>query len=484
MPREATEELRDALNQLIQDLSGISERCLSHLPSPKRSLIAKTRSRLKAWLRRDSFEVEIFQLAMDIQACCCLFQASIAVGTNVTMLRAQQSMLQFHVDQRESLARLEGAFLRMVSEPAQFQRLGWSVFGTREANTDSAAFIHRQVVKIVDICDQIKRIGIKDSTAPRIQVTYESTNMWGLSVETLFHRSMGATSEILDMFEHHSGCIDVQAVAHRVLIIAKSIAYLDIRADSNTMFKAAESLFAQLADGRDYPEYSRGLAYAARGAARSSHCASCSLSDGKLAADRWRRVFEITGRDEDYEHLTKALSSHSRYLYQAGLWEESLDLTREALRLYRDQYPRRLDDAIRYPMVSWTASGEAEVVLTSQREFSLFSNLAWREAFTLETMASSYAALGCYSEARVAGGDALSCLQALLRVDTWYAQRSGWRSRSLEGRISTWVSLLRQPSSRAKSLRDEAEEEITHLSCILSNNLGTDTALVRPCSHL
>ncbi|KAL0960214.1 hypothetical protein HGRIS_011848 [Hohenbuehelia grisea] len=81
----------------------------------------------------------------------------------------------------------------------------------------------------------------------------------------------------------------------------------------------------------------------------------------------------------------------------------------------------------------------------------------YRYSVPLWNLASALALFGRYAEARVAGKDAIACLEAALYADAWLTGLGrgvrGWGVEPLQGELATWVSVSRGPSTRGSGSR-------------------------------
>ena len=106
-------------------------------------------------------------------------------------------------------------------------------------------------------------------------------------------------------------------------------------------------------------------------------------------------------------------------------------------------------------LVIWSASGEADVVFSSRREFRQCFLHAQLESLCLWNVAKKLAFSGRYAEAFIAGSDAINCLSAIIPLDPLYADQLPLRRADL----ASWVSMKRNPVVRSTTaLIKEADE--------------------------
>ncbi|KAL0955466.1 hypothetical protein HGRIS_001707 [Hohenbuehelia grisea] len=150
--------------------------------------------------------------------------------------------------------------------------------------------------------------------------------------------------------------------------------------------------------------------------------------------------------------LLAALPVYALDLADAGRHDEALDCSRQALILHRCRSQGN-EDLRQFPLVSWVASGEADIVYSSEREFTMPSLAAEDVVSCLWSVAVSLASFGRYSEAHVAGRDALTGYEAVLTV-LRRPQSSDILIR-MQKQLSTWVPMLKTPTMRRQPRRQK-----------------------------
>ncbi|KAL0957763.1 hypothetical protein HGRIS_014907 [Hohenbuehelia grisea] len=123
-----------------------------------------------------------------------------------------------------------------------------------------------------------------------------------------------------------------------------------------------------------------------------------ALEYSEQAVKACQILYNKSHNNADLYLLMQAISIHDLALFQRGHLEASLDCSRQVLLLLRTAPD--VDD-IDSRIVTWTASGEADVVYSSDREMSRPFDRAWDECLYLWNVAKSLAMLGQYANARL-----------------------------------------------------------------------------------
>ncbi|KAL0958569.1 hypothetical protein HGRIS_000709 [Hohenbuehelia grisea] len=198
-----------------------------------------------------------------------------------------------------------------------------------------------------------------------------------------------------------------------------------------------------LLSSHEFHEYERTLAHSLywRATIATALDDSAVLTYSRDAVDSWQRLYDARPVAFDFGILLQALTLYDCNLSLRDQFDESLDCSQQILLLLR-MTPDFEPDG--FPTLTWSASGEADVVFSSSRSITRPLNVAFTEASCLWNLGKSLVMLGRYADARVAAMDAVSCLQACLTCFP-ESQIGGdvlveWRST-----IPRWNSIPRTP---------------------------------------
>ncbi|KAL0950501.1 hypothetical protein HGRIS_007310 [Hohenbuehelia grisea] len=157
---------------------------------------------------------------------------------------------------------------------------------------------------------------------------------------------------------------------------------------------------------------------------------------GDQAMSLWTNLYNHSGDPQDLFYVIQSISICEIACFRHGHLEESLDLSRQALLLVRSLPPSEAEGR---DMVTWSASGEADVVFSARRRITQSLGYAWNEALCLWNLSKGLAFLGRYTEAGVAAVDAISCGQSCLSMLYQPEHQQSlalWRTES-----SSWVTV-------------------------------------------
>lgn len=138
--------------------------------------------------------------------------------------------------------------------------------------------------------------------------------------------------------------------------------------------------------------------------------ASEGLNAAKRVVDMCREA-AATLRGDYGVGLARSLCLYSDYLAGNGDFDEALTYAVEALGMQR-KAPTSQEDSDR-PFVSWEASGEEHVALTSARTISRPYETAFDDMINLGNYAFVLKSVGRWSEALIIATEAINCLHAL-----------------------------------------------------------------------
>ncbi|KAL0959774.1 hypothetical protein HGRIS_011464 [Hohenbuehelia grisea] len=439
------------LDHLRAQLEQVHIRCnkLKSLDQRSKGLISGLASNIKKWTRSKPIESDIARLDRLIQASYTRFLVVTSADTRRTAHRTEERAILQIAEQRENLLRLETAFMKMVVDcDSRHQKLApiWTSTNITEIELN---FLARQARRIADAFDTrafANYIPIEPPSGHHDQQYPFPPSAWDIDFDTIFNRSLAEACHASDLLVTRN--ISMQHCAKALLFLFFYLLVLGLDEAAAALSECAITVYSALQTGFPCPQYQRCLSYAFFLASRSSH-PSERLSYSQTALDLYEDLFVELSDAVDLEYLIFALQSHSSSLMANGMVDESLDIARQHLMLLLE-YNATSQDKTPYcqqPVVSWSASGEADVVLSSQRQFSLPSLLAVRLSMSLWNVACSLASLGQYGEARLAGIDAIECLTAFVQADPWSAQSYWLSAAPWRGELATWVSVNRSPSS-------------------------------------
>ncbi|KAL0959797.1 hypothetical protein HGRIS_014965 [Hohenbuehelia grisea] len=408
-------------------------------------------------------EEDIARLDKLIQASYMRFLVASSVDIRGT---AHRALIQ-SAEQRDNILRLETAFINMVVDGSQNQSQQvhtpsfdsdrilnkyTQIWASVNVTQDDWNFLRRQVRRILDAFNPRKfasDIPMEPPTGHHDQEYSWPGSSWGIDIDTLFNRGLteACHASSLLVIRSDSRAMPIQRSAKALLFLSDHLYDLNVDDLAASLYQCAITLYSALQTGFPCRQYQRYLAFALSWGSRYGG-PSESLSYSRSALDIYEDLCAENSDPIDLGCLINALSTHSQNLTVNGLVDESLDIARQQLTLQREYFTMVGDWSFykQLPVVTWSASGEADIVLSSERQPSLASQLACNLSWALWHVASSLASLGRYAEARIAGIDAIEGLTAFVQVEPRLAQFYRQCPDPWRGKLATWVSVHRSPS--------------------------------------
>ncbi|KAL0960180.1 hypothetical protein HGRIS_011814 [Hohenbuehelia grisea] len=456
----AQAKLQADLSRLQRELERVHTQCSKYSGRPLGTLLGGLTSSLRSWIHSKSIEADIARLDRVLQRFYIRFLILTSTDARCAALRIEQNLVTKRSSERNQILRLERAFTTMVAEHDPEIRPVWISSNITKLDLD---YLLRQVNKIVKAFDWKTFGGAVHGESPSGHHEQEHpypVTPWSSSMESIFHLCLIEACHSIDLLVAPSGsqAMPIQRSAKALLFLSFYLRQLGLDDDVVRLLQCSIELYSGLHAGFPCLQYQRCLASALLTASCHIQAAE-SLSYSQKALDLHEDLYTSSSDIRDMHGMIVALGLHTWNLQQIGFLDKGLDSAQQRLLLqmeYMILSKGRPSNRSR-SIATWCASGEADVVLSSQRQFSMPSYEAMSTCSSLWSLASILASLGRYAEARVAGMDAIACLEAVLYVDAWVAEPArGWNQVKLQrwGDVATWVSVSRGPGSNTYERKD------------------------------
>ncbi|KAL0958485.1 hypothetical protein HGRIS_000625 [Hohenbuehelia grisea] len=442
VPEEAA-EIKSALAELQSDLVGVQQCCKALLGSESHGVLASMAAPFK---RRAVLESNLCRLEKSIHACQFRFMLFSSIRTEFNVVTNHQENL----DRLEHIDELVSYMLLRNHRTDSF------LFRERDEPDDiDMRFLSHQIRKLLQRSNSIKTQwkNVAGASSQQTCKVAEIVVLWSPGAE--FRNALMSVLDALRMSlynlrtcaEQNLAVLLPNAVAFTWSLIIPlrpngivNVSLCDIIiCDLLRLAGLATEFLHALHSANECDSYSNMLAFCRLCAARIYTYArdSRALEASEQAVDDWNAIYDRQKDTPSLLHNLTALNYYRMNVRKAGRFEEALDLSLQALLLLRTTAETQtLNDT----MISWEASGEANVVFSPQRRISRSSTLIALESGCLWHVANNLASVGRYAEARVAGLDAISCRSAYERA---YPSNRGLSTiDSCLAIISTWVSPL------------------------------------------
>ncbi|KAL0958386.1 hypothetical protein HGRIS_000528 [Hohenbuehelia grisea] len=454
---ETQAEMGSDLDHLSTQLERVHTRCNEDLKRRSKGLISGVASNIKAWTRSKGVDADIARLDKLIQASYTRFLVVTSVDTRRTAHRAEERALLHSAEQREDMLRLETAFINMVAD-GDSRSQSAQIWTSSKVTDDDLNFLARQAHRIANAFDPRSFAGGINDEPPSDHHAQEyplPPATWGFDFDTLFNWGLteACHASSLLVVRSDSRTLPIQRSAKALLFLSDHLRELHFEDLAAPLFQCAITVYSALQTGFPCRQYRRCLAFALSYCSKSGD-PSERISYSQKALDMYEDICAQSSDPYDFECLAFALRAYSWNLMASGFLDESLDISRQQLMLQRE-YSTMTEEWSYWreqPVVTWPSSGEADIVLSSQRQSSLPTPLAVNLSWSLWNVANSLASVGRYAEARIAGIDAIECLTAFVQADPCNAQVHGWKADPWRGDLAAWVSVDRGPRFRVSKL--------------------------------
>ncbi|KAL0959759.1 hypothetical protein HGRIS_011449 [Hohenbuehelia grisea] len=425
-------EMSDDLDYLRIQLELVHNRCNTELERRSKGLISSVSSNIKSWTRYKAVEADIARLDKLIQASYIRFLVFTSVNTRRTAHRTEERVLHHLTEQQENILRSGTPFINVDvdCDPRRQSSPSGEIPASTIDPQDELNLLTRQARRIVEafkVWKSATDMVVAPPSGHHDQKHPEPPRIWDVDLDSLFNSALieAYHASSLLVFRSNSRGPPIQRSAKAVIFLSEHLHNLGFDDLAAPLFQCAITLYSTLYSGFPCPQYRRCLAFALFRGSRYDH-PSQRLAYSERALGIYEALCAQSSDPHDFGGLAQALEAHSQNLMVNGLIDESLDIARQLLTLQRDfnttvknwSYCREL------PVVTWSASGEADIVYSSDRQPILPSLLALNLSASLWNVARSLASLGRYSDARIAGTDAIECLTAVLQANT-SKQRKG-----------------------------------------------------------
>ncbi|KAL0956847.1 hypothetical protein HGRIS_014916 [Hohenbuehelia grisea] len=403
-------------------------------------LLSSVVSGVKAWFRCSATEAKIQQLEGSIRSCQLRF-------LTLTFVQSEYNVIVSHHEDMEHLAHLEDLLSSLLVCDGRIDLDHPSLAVGFEPNEIDFQFLHRQITRIAGAFERRQQSWAAKMEVQRVPQDFPESFTTNF---THFSKTLQFSFSALQQLSDESLVIPPNNFLNHLFALVMDLLVLGRDSNADLVFTIAYTFVRLLGDtghtSRPYRRTSAFFQYHATilGVKTKNPLA---LTRGEDTVAAWQGVYDEHGDSTDLFHLIEAITLYDMLLFQNGHLEQSLDCSQQVLLLLRAAPTMNVGSTT---VVAWSASGEADVVYSSNREMSQPGCMALAECNCLWNLAKSLAFAGQYAKARVAAMDAVSCREACLASlehpasDNEIIKR--WRME-----IPTWVSIIRNPTDHSHS---------------------------------
>ncbi|KAL0959725.1 hypothetical protein HGRIS_011417 [Hohenbuehelia grisea] len=440
-PTEA-QDLRDSLDDITREMSYVHRRCekLSFRHATK-SPLSKARASVLAWLNHGELEAAISRLKERVLACHIRFLTFSSARTeqNVVLLlyegRARTRQLDQLIGQRLLRDLAHGlpspVAISEVAPPAEMCHY------LRQKITDAIELVNHFTAQNVNWYEEPDEWHTMQCFADPSTQLPPST--------TLYSTSLFIVLQTIQVLSLNPQIVSVQGITSSLSTLVQSLH--DSAHDTHAALVAtvAADLYGHLFENTHSNVFLYHLAWSVEYLSRITKDIDDALKTGGEAVTAWAELYRSSRSHRYGAGLANSLGNYSIILSIAGRLGEALEYSQQSLALIRGIPSVSAESRI----VRWEGSGEAAVVLTSQRQLQRPMDIAWIEVHALHIYAWGLGACGQYSNAFLTGLEAINGFQALVETMPESCHAASWGIiLGHQDLVPSWVSIARSPSQR------------------------------------
>ncbi|KAL0952755.1 hypothetical protein HGRIS_006984 [Hohenbuehelia grisea] len=417
-------ELKVSLDDLSRILRQAQTFCEGILAQASGGRLSSVTSSIRAWFKRNDLGAELEELEERIHSAQLRFTTFAAARAELVSLRAEHNIVVLRQESRDRSTQLESLVSQMLLQDHKDKTRPIGSLHSQQPDIAELDFLEWQTKKLLNVINQRKSMWAEMGPYEEPHETHYasvhrcgSAHIYHCSPHSMpFHDGLMLCLSALRALKDRPDAFSVSELAVQTLYLALHLADLSLSTHGPVIRSTADLFSIILAGNKCFASLrftAKALTY------KIGVCTDKAeaLATAKRCADMWQSVCDTSSADEHFWCLIHALCESSLLSRQTGEHIDGLEYARQSLTLLRDRSPPSLvqPNVCRYipsAQVSWLASGEADVVFSSERSMKQDVLRAFLESIVIRHLAYSFASVGRYSEARIAMTDALSCHEA------------------------------------------------------------------------
>ncbi|KDQ32906.1 hypothetical protein PLEOSDRAFT_153422 [Pleurotus ostreatus PC15] len=407
-----------SLEKLHSDLVNVLDRCLK---LTKRRTANRGLSSLKyyviAWIKNAEIEGHILRLRDRVSS----VNRRLNIISALRVQRAESELLVASSEHRAILNRLEGSVSQLLINSHTLGTYPASLLDRVRPDGVEYQYLHLQVQRTADLLRRISATYIFTTEEIRGPQSFEYRLIpHEHSRANLMRSTIIQVLQTLQSLEHEPSNLALWEGAQHLFNLGISLNDLDLEEDAVAIFMGLTVVYQTLMQrnpGTYLPYVTWGLGYLAGIYFGTPE----GLGFAKQAVDICGGVAATL---QDGSSLARSLSIYALHLAENDDFDSAVTFAKEALAIQRKVSTPQQDPGC-LP-VTWEASGEEPIVLSSARTIFRTYDAAINDAVCLRIYADSLIHAGRWSEALIVTTEVVNCLGALAKCSPLIQDLNIW----------------------------------------------------------
>ncbi|KAJ8700641.1 hypothetical protein PTI98_003649 [Pleurotus ostreatus] len=394
-----------SLEKLHSDLVNVLDRCLK---LTKRRTANRGLSSVKyyviAWIKNAEIEGQILRLRDRVSS----VNRRLNIISALRVERAESELLVASSEHRAILNRLEGSISQLLINSHAMGTYPASVLDHPSSDGVEYQYLCLQVRRTAELLSRVSdtyTFTIEETRgADPIGYRYQSdvSLMRSTTIEVL---------QTLQLLEFEPSKLALREGFQHLRSLGNQLVRLELEEDAAIIFTRTINIYELLMQ-RNPGTYLPYVAWGLRSMASICYGTSEGLDAAKRAVDTCKEVASML-REEYSLHLVRSLQVYSCHLAENGHLDDALAYAKEALAMQRKAPVPQQDSGCL--SISWEASGDERVALSSERTIFRAYEMAADDALCLGPYTHVLVRMGRWSEALIIATETVNCLDALAR---------------------------------------------------------------------
>ncbi|KAF4603273.1 hypothetical protein AB1N83_012088 [Pleurotus pulmonarius] len=420
-------EWTHSLERLKSDLMHVLDRCLKLTERRKaHHVLSSAMTFFTAWSKNSEIESHIYRLRDRVSSVHRRFN----YVSSSRVERTENRLLVASSEHSVMLGRLGSAMSQLLIKSHANGTFPASLLDNATWGGIEFKYLHQQVQETAALLGGVSShiFTIEEARGPMSFGCYPGPS-WP-SQASLMRSTTIQVLQTLQLLESAPSHLALWEGAQCLVDVGNYLSDLGLEKDAAVIFIETTNIYQRLMQ-RNPSTYLPYVAWGLRSLARIHYGTPEGLDTAERAVHICREVAAISLEDYCVD-LAHSLSTYSEHLAADGQFDSALTYATESLAMQRKApTPQQGQDCL---LVSWEASRDEHVALSSTRTISRPYQMAVDDMSSLWAYGNALALVGQWPEALIIATEVVNCLDALVTCDPCRADVSRWLMESHEMR--------------------------------------------------